>query len=74
MHSEQSLVISTLPEGPPSSAPVIVRAVAVDHTRISISWEPGLYPNGPILSYVLKIKDINRDYSAIKVFFSFVHK
>lgn len=67
LHSEQSHVINTLAMGPPTSAPVIVRAVAVDHTRISISWEPGLYPNGPILSYVLKIRDLNRDIYAIKV-------
>lgn len=68
LNSKQSLVIKTLAMGPPSAPPVIVRAVAVDHTRISISWEPGPYPNGPILSYVLKIKDLNSDYSAMKVY------
>lgn len=66
--SEQSVPISTLPAGVPLSEPAIVRAVAVDHTRISVSWEAGPFPNGPILSYVLQIKDLNPDgYSALKV-------
>lgn len=67
--SEQSVIIMTLASGVPRSEPAIVRAVAVDHTRISVSWEPGPFPNGPILSYVLQIKDLNPDgYSALKVF------
>lgn len=66
LFSEQSVIISTLPEGTPLSEPAIVRAVAVDHTRISVSWEPGPFPNGPILSYVLQIKDLT-GYSALKV-------
>ncbi|XP_050100949.1 protein sevenless isoform X2 [Anopheles aquasalis] len=65
--SEQSVIISTLPAGVPSSKPTIVRAVAVDHSRISISWEPGPFPNGPVLSYVLQIKDLHPiGYSALK--------
>lgn len=68
LYSEQSLVIITAEEGPPQSEPEIVRAVAVDHTRISISWEPGLLKNGPILFYVLQIKESQRDtYFTIKV-------
>lgn len=68
LYSEQSLVIITAEEGPPQSEPDIVRAVAVDHTRISISWEPGLLKNGPILFYVLQINESKRDtYFAIKV-------
>lgn len=68
LYSEQSLVIITAEEGTPQSEPSIVRAVAVDHTRISISWEPGLLKNGPILFYVLQIKEIKQDgYSAYKV-------
>uniref|UniRef100_A0A182PM52 Fibronectin type-III domain-containing protein n=1 Tax=Anopheles epiroticus TaxID=199890 RepID=A0A182PM52_9DIPT len=66
--SEQSVIISTLPSGVPTSEPTIVRAVAVDHSRISISWEPGPFPNGPVLSYVLQIKDLHPiGYSALKV-------
>lgn len=68
LFSEQSVIISTLPMGIPLSEPAIVRAVAVDHTRISVSWEPGPFPNGPILSYVLQIKDLTPDgYFALKV-------
>lgn len=44
LFSEQSVIISTLPMGKPMSEPAIVRAVAIDHTRISISWEPGPFP------------------------------
>lgn len=63
------MIISTLPRGIPSSEPVIVRVVAVDHNRISVSWEAGPFPNGPILSYVLQIRDLAPfGYSAIKVF------
>ncbi|XP_037036977.1 protein sevenless isoform X3 [Bradysia coprophila] len=67
LFSEQSVIISTLPMGKPLSEPAIVRAVAIDHTRISISWEPGPFPRGPILSYVLQIND-NRPngYFALK--------
>ncbi|XP_058063474.1 protein sevenless [Anopheles bellator] len=65
--SEQSVIISTMPAGVPTSKPTIVRAVAVDHSRISISWEPGPFPNGPVLSYVLQIKDLHPiGYSALK--------
>ncbi|XP_039452249.1 proto-oncogene tyrosine-protein kinase ROS isoform X4 [Culex pipiens pallens] len=65
--SEQSVIILTLAHGPPMSEPKIVRAVAVDYSRISISWEPGPFPNGPVLSYVLQIKDIDPSgYSALK--------
>ncbi|XP_055602255.1 proto-oncogene tyrosine-protein kinase ROS isoform X2 [Uranotaenia lowii] len=65
--SEQSVIILTLPMGSPMSEPKIVRAVAVDHSRISISWEPGPFPNGPVLSYVLQIKDTDPlGYSALK--------
>lgn len=44
LFSEQSVIISTLPKGKPMSEPAIVRAVAIDHTRISISWGPGPFP------------------------------
>lgn len=71
LFSEQSLIISTLAQGPPVSKPVIVRAIAVDHTRISISWGSGPFPNGPIVFYVLQIKDTNHDgYLALKVSFN----
>lgn len=53
--SEPSVVISTLAAGIPSSPPIIIRATAVDAKRISVSWKPGPFPNGPIHSYVLEI-------------------
>lgn len=65
--SEPSVVISTLPSGVPASAPTIVRATAVDSSRISVSWEPGPFPNGPVLSYVLQINELPEGYSALKV-------
>lgn len=65
--SEQSVIISTLAQGVPLSTPAIVRAVAVDHTRISVSWEPGPFPNGPILSYVLQIEDTQTNEFKLKV-------
>ncbi|KAK5650142.1 hypothetical protein RI129_001171 [Pyrocoelia pectoralis] len=63
--SAPSVVISTLPAGVPTSPPIIVRAVPIDSTHISISWEPGPFPHGPLLSYVLHITDSN-GYSALK--------
>jgi hypothetical protein len=44
-----------------------VRATAVDSSRISVSWEPGPFPNGPVLSYVLQINELPEGYSALKV-------
>lgn len=65
--SAPSVVISTLPAGRPTSPP-IVRAVAVDCNRILVNWEPGPFPHGPILSYVLNITENGpQGYSAIKV-------
>nr|CAD7427324.1 unnamed protein product [Timema monikensis] len=64
--SDPSVVISTLPEGTPSSPPVIVRATAIDSARISVSWEPGPFPNGPVLSYMLQISELPEGYYALK--------
>lgn len=63
--SAPSVPIQTEAEGLPSSAPVIVRAAAVDSCRISVSWEPGPFPNGPLLSYVLRLQGTN---SQLKVY------
>ncbi|XP_015109279.1 proto-oncogene tyrosine-protein kinase ROS [Diachasma alloeum] len=59
--SAPSVVILTLAAGRPTSAPVIVRAAAVDSYRVSVSWEPGPFPNGPLLSYVLQLQGANND-------------
>ncbi|KOB74270.1 Tyrosine-protein kinase receptor, partial [Operophtera brumata] len=37
--------------GKPSSPPSALRAAAPDPTRVAISWEPGPFPNGPLISY-----------------------
>lgn len=66
--SAPSVVISTLPYGSPSSAPIKLRVTVVDSHRVSLSWEPGPFSNGPILSYVLRIsEEVPNAYSAIKV-------
>lgn len=49
-------------EGTPQS-PVSVRATAIDHARISVSWEPGPFPNGKILSFDLRIVELVDDRS-----------
>ncbi|XP_014249043.1 proto-oncogene tyrosine-protein kinase ROS [Cimex lectularius] len=64
--SEASLVIGTLPSGLPSSPPSLVRATATDPTRVSVSWLPGPFPNGPILSYVVSIDELPHGYKAHK--------
>lgn len=65
IYSSESVIISTLPFGLPASPPQNVRATPVDATSITISWEPGLFPHGPILSYVLNITD--NQQSEVKV-------
>ncbi|XP_011869660.1 PREDICTED: proto-oncogene tyrosine-protein kinase ROS isoform X2 [Vollenhovia emeryi] len=62
--SAPSVVILTYAAGLPTSAPVIVRAAAVDSYRISVSWEPGPFPNGPLLSYVLRLRGV--EHSQLK--------
>ncbi|XP_073955418.1 receptor protein-tyrosine kinase sevenless isoform X2 [Choristoneura fumiferana] len=57
VYSAPSVVISTLESGKPSSTPASLRAAAPDSTRIAISWEPGSFPNGPLISYVLRLAD-----------------
>jgi proto-oncogene tyrosine-protein kinase ROS len=67
------VVISTKAEGVPDSAPQMVRAVAVDASHVSVSWLPGAFPRGPVLSYVLNLielpstPDNHTAYSAMKV-------
>ncbi|KAK9499085.1 hypothetical protein O3M35_003597 [Rhynocoris fuscipes] len=65
--SEASLVIGTEPSGLPSSPPSLVRATATDPTRVSVSWLPGPFPNGPVLSYVVSIDEGPTGYKAHKV-------
>lgn len=71
LFSEQSVIISTHAAGVPSSEPASVRATAVDHARISVSWEPGAFPNGKIQSYDLRIVELvapgMKGYEAVQV-------
>ncbi|XP_050679139.1 proto-oncogene tyrosine-protein kinase ROS-like isoform X2 [Leptidea sinapis] len=57
VYSAPSVVISTLESGKPSSTPKALRAAAPDPSRVAISWEPGDFPNGPLISYVLRLAD-----------------
>ncbi|CAH1131270.1 unnamed protein product [Ceutorhynchus assimilis] len=57
IYSEQSVVIATLASGVPASPPRNVRAAPVDAHSVSVSWEPGPFPHGPLLAYVLQITD-----------------
>lgn len=54
--SEESAAIETRPFGLPTSPPTNLQAVVLDANRISISWDPPLYPNGELLSYSLTIQ------------------
>ncbi|XP_026748879.2 proto-oncogene tyrosine-protein kinase ROS isoform X1 [Galleria mellonella] len=56
-YSAPSVVILTLESGKPSSPPSSLRAAAPDPSRVAISWEPGPFPNGPLISYVLRLTD-----------------
>ncbi|XP_014223646.1 proto-oncogene tyrosine-protein kinase ROS [Trichogramma pretiosum] len=56
--SRPSASILTAPSGPPSSAPRLVKALAVDHSRIYVHWRPGTYTSGPLYSYVLQLQQI----------------
>ncbi|XP_018353318.1 PREDICTED: proto-oncogene tyrosine-protein kinase ROS isoform X2 [Trachymyrmex septentrionalis] len=64
--SAPSVVILTYAADLPTSAPVIVRAAAVDSYRVSVSWEPGPFPNGPLLSYVLRLQGVEHGLSQLK--------
>ncbi|CAG9822767.1 unnamed protein product [Phaedon cochleariae] len=64
--SAESVVISTRASGPPASPPRNVRATPVDATSVTISWEPGPFPHGPLLSYVLNISDCDARTSEVK--------
>ncbi|XP_054720908.1 proto-oncogene tyrosine-protein kinase ROS-like [Uloborus diversus] len=66
LFSEESIVISTLPYGAPSTAPTITCLTAVSASRISVSFDPPTYPNGPILSYVLYIREESSGNTMIK--------
>ena len=55
--SDQSVVMSTLAYGVPSSPPTIKSVIAVSTSQISVSWEAPNFPNGPIISYALYLSE-----------------
>ncbi|XP_042220290.1 proto-oncogene tyrosine-protein kinase ROS-like isoform X2 [Homarus americanus] len=55
--SETSSWISTLASGPPRSAPMELKAVPLDWSRVEVTWEPPLFPGGDLISYTLYFKD-----------------
>jgi hypothetical protein len=66
--SESSVVINTNEEGVPESSPTILNIKANDQTRIHVTWKPGNKNNGPIISYILQIRDLTQSgYTATKV-------
>lgn len=59
--SEESAAILTMPSDFPSSPPTNLQVVPLDSNRISVSWEPPLYPNAPLVSYLLTIHQISSE-------------
>ena len=55
--SNETAVITTLPYGLPKSAPLNLKVVALDANRISIKWDPPLFPSGHLVSYHLSIRE-----------------
>ncbi|XP_055926559.1 proto-oncogene tyrosine-protein kinase ROS-like isoform X2 [Argiope bruennichi] len=66
LFSEESIAISTLPYGAPSTPPTITCLTAVSCSRVSMSWDPPPLVNGPILSYVLLIYEYATGTTMIK--------
>uniref|UniRef100_A0A1A9WAH8 Tyrosine-protein kinase receptor n=1 Tax=Glossina brevipalpis TaxID=37001 RepID=A0A1A9WAH8_9MUSC len=52
---------STPPWGKPLSEPIIKKALALDHKRIVLFWQPGELMNGPLTNYKLILKDSNQN-------------
>lgn len=55
--SDETSNITTLAHGVPSSPPSNLEPVAVDSERITVTWDPPPFPNGPIVSYSLTIRN-----------------
>lgn len=67
LFSQPSPAILTFASGPPTSAPVILRALAIDHSRIYVNWKEGLFTNGPLFSYVLRLQQEGHEAFQLKV-------
>lgn len=67
--SDETPNITTLPSGAPSVAPANLRVESADSERVSIAWDPPIFPNGPIISYTLTIREdrFERDDPSFRV-------
>lgn len=52
-------VVITLPQAPPSTAPANINGLAIDHSSISLQWDPIPAPqaNGIVRLYVVKVTE-----------------
>ena len=67
IYSRPSVPIVTFAGEPPGSKPVILKALAIDHSKIYVKWKAGLFPNAPLFSYVLKLQHQSREIFHIPV-------
>ncbi|KAH7938487.1 hypothetical protein HPB49_024612 [Dermacentor silvarum] len=66
LFSQPSVVISTEPHGVPSTPPKITSLTTVGPRSIAVSWDPPLFPNGPILSYALYLVENPSGFTTVK--------
>ncbi|XP_050027352.2 proto-oncogene tyrosine-protein kinase ROS isoform X2 [Dermacentor andersoni] len=66
LFSQPSIVISTEPRGVPSTPPKITSLTTVGPRSIAVSWDPPLFPNGPILSYALYLVEHPSGFTTVK--------
>ncbi|XP_077540102.1 receptor protein-tyrosine kinase sevenless isoform X2 [Haemaphysalis longicornis] len=66
LYSQPSVVISTLPYGVPSTPPKITSLTTIGPRSIAVSWDPPLFPNGPILSYALYLVEHPSGFTTVK--------
>ncbi|XP_036338669.1 LOW QUALITY PROTEIN: protein sevenless [Rhagoletis pomonella] len=59
LHSPPTEAFRTVAGGVPLSTPVIKEVFALDHSHISIAWQPGVFSCGPITGYVLFLENAN---------------
>ncbi|KAL4233201.1 hypothetical protein ACF0H5_007885 [Mactra antiquata] len=60
VETNYSIPVTTLPYGVPSGSPTITSLHAPSPTMVSVSWEPPVYANGPLLSYRMSLSLANQ--------------
>ncbi|KAL5011108.1 hypothetical protein ScPMuIL_013413 [Solemya velum] len=55
LETDETVPITTLAYGAPTSSPTITSVSAPSPSVISVSWEAPLYPNGPLLGYRINL-------------------